>query len=62
MMDDIHVYPLNGLRTHDTESRECSCGPKVEVYSFGQAVIVHNSYDGREITERAEAYVERAIN
>lgn len=45
--NDRHVMPLNDLRGH-VAFRNCACGPWVE-----DNVVVHNSYDGREIFERA---------
>lgn len=50
-----HVFPLNDLKEHDTSGgivRLCHCQPKVEQYGEG-FVVIHNSYDGREITENA---------
>ena len=79
---DIHTYPINDLKPHDTESRLCPCRPRVEpilreeACKYGDplcpcqdgdvclyegfnpfappnAHVIHNSWDGREITERA---------
>jgi hypothetical protein len=48
----VHVYPLNDICRHDTESAFCDCRPRLEPH--GDALLViHNSWDGREITERA---------
>ena len=58
MADDVHVYPLNDMMEHDTESRDCRCRPTIERTSGGWLVI-HNSLDGREITERAVASIEQ---
>lgn len=44
-----HVYPVNDLHQHDTESMNCQCGPKVD---WKNSVIVHRSYDGREGREK----------
>lgn len=55
MTCDVHVYPVNDLKEHDTDSRYCSCRPKVETYD-DTAVVIHNSWDGREITEQALDY------
>ena len=38
-----HVYPINDLRPHDTESGKCWCNP-----TFDGFVIIHNALDGRE--------------
>lgn len=47
-----HVLPVNDLKEHE-ESENCNCGPETEYYENGM-VIIHNSYDGREIVEEAE--------
>jgi hypothetical protein len=52
---ELHTYPLNDLKPHDTESRYCSCRPKITEYANG-VHILHNSFDGREILERAIFY------
>lgn len=57
---DVHVYPVDDLKPHNTQERTCDCLPKVETFSWGQAVVVHNSWDGREIGERAVDYAEEA--
>lgn len=46
----IHVLPVNDLFEHD-ESTVCWCEPRVEWLS--EAVVIHNSADGRELTEEA---------
>lgn len=51
MEGDIHVLPVNDLKPHD-ESRVCACRPKVEPEG-DVAVVIHYSYDGREILEAA---------
>jgi hypothetical protein len=60
MPGDTHVLPIDDLKPH-YDSRACECIPKVEEYGFG-AVVIHNSYDGREITEQACDYADRAVN
>lgn len=59
---DLHVYPVSDIGPHDTGSRSCACNPKIETFSWGQAVVIHNSWDGREITERAVETAEQAVN
>lgn len=49
-----HVYPVNDLKEHDTESPACHCNPTVELQDNGGLVVIHNSYDGRELKERNE--------
>lgn len=51
--ETVHVLPINDLCPHE-ESVACACRPQVEeVGESGGRVVVHNSWDGREITERA---------
>jgi hypothetical protein len=54
--ENIHVYPQDEEQMHDLIGEHCICQPKVErVYSEGVykgTVIVHNSFDGRELLER----------
>lgn len=50
-MSDTHVYPLDDLIPHNTESRDCSCSPRIEESKKG-TVVVHNSFDGRELQEQ----------
>jgi hypothetical protein len=49
---DYHVLPVGDLVPH-REHEDCACGPRIEVQPNGVAVIVHNSWDGRELEERA---------
>ena len=44
----VHVYPINDLKEHDTESHLCECEPRVD---FELGIVVHNAYDLREIQE-----------
>src|SRR3990167_2479534 len=43
----IHVLPTNDVKRH-TENELCGCLP---VSKGGGRLIVHNSYDGRELLE-----------
>lgn len=47
----MHVLPINDLKEH-TEETTCECGPR---YDPDGDICVHNSYDGRELLERAMA-------
>ena len=38
-----HVYPVDDLKPHDTESGKCWCNPQSDDF-----VVIHNSQDGRE--------------
>lgn len=50
----VHVYPLGDARAHDTSNGPCPCSPKEELWNEGRViVIVHNSFDGRELVENA---------
>ncbi len=53
----VHVIPLNDLRPHDECGLDCLCGPR-----FDDGIVIHNSWDGREITERALDSVEAERN
>jgi hypothetical protein len=59
MNDPVHVLPVNDLREHVSEGIGCECRPRL---IDGGAVIVHNSFDGREITERAVDDAQKAVN
>ncbi len=60
LRETVHVLPLNDLKPHE-QSRACECRPAVERYENGD-VVIHNSYDGREIAEQACDYAEQAVN
>lgn len=47
-----HIVPENDLYPHFTE-RTCPCCPEIQEHDDRQLVI-HNSYDGREIIEKIE--------
>jgi hypothetical protein len=51
----IHVYPVDDLIDHDTESQECVCGStnRPEKRDDGSVgwIVVHHSLDGREMFE-----------
>ena len=46
----IHIVPLNDLKEHE-ESSTCECCPSVE-FENGEMIVVHNSFDGRELNEK----------
>ena len=56
----IHVMPVGDLREHE-ESDGCPCGPDVrwgdEDGPFDECVVIHRSWDGREVVEEAEALI-----
>lgn len=45
-----YVVPLDDLREHDPENAECWCCPW-----YDGDILVHNSADGRELSERSPA-------
>ena len=45
-----HIYPVKDVRPHDLEAVGCTCSPKV-MFEDGDMLIVHNSFDLKEITE-----------
>lgn len=50
--DVFHVLPANDTKPH-MESEACECEPRVDQYIYGR-IVVHNSYDKRELFERDE--------
>lgn len=54
-MKRVHVLPINDLKPHSETGTSCECLPKVKQVEGG-VIIVHNSWDGREITEGAVDY------
>lgn len=55
MSDTWHVMPVNDLIEH--EDHDCACLPTTEPVKRDNGsmgwVVVHNSFDGREVRERA---------
>jgi hypothetical protein len=49
----VHVYPVNDTREHELEGTCCWCEPHVD-WDQPEAVVVHNSADGRELREKRE--------
>lgn len=55
-----HVFPINDVKKHDTESTTCWCNPRVEWRDpktgkwYDTGIVIHNSSDHREIIEEAE--------
>lgn len=55
MAQTVHVYPVNDVIDHDSDSDNCVCGPDVEAVpavdgSMGW-LISHHALDGREFCE-----------
>lgn len=53
-MNPIHVLPVDDLREHE-ETTTCPCNPTVECEPNATMLVIHNSFDGREALEQAEA-------
>lgn len=56
----IHIYPKDEIDDHvifltypeiGNPHSECVCEPRLEPAANGYALVVHNSYDGREGVE-----------
>lgn len=51
MSDNYHVFPVNDLLEHDTDSEDCACLPVTEPVERDDGsmgwLIVHNAWDGR---------------
>jgi hypothetical protein len=45
-----HVYPIGDRREHEMEGGECGCFPRVVVDGDGDILVLHNSFDGRELS------------
>lgn len=46
-----HILPVDDLKPH-IEALECRCNPKIEIQDNGAMIVVHKSYDGRELKEQ----------
>ncbi len=44
----VHVYPINDLKYHDTESLNCECSPEID---WNENIVIHNAWDIREAQE-----------
>lgn len=51
---NYHVEPNNDLMQHNTTSLECECNPKLEKQPNGAYLVIHNSWDGRELKEQGK--------
>lgn len=54
----VDITP-RGEEDQHIPDRECECGPRLSQDDEGRLMIIHNSYDGREAFERAEAALPR---
>ena len=53
--NDVDVMPVNDLREH-IPGEHCPCKPTVEIVG-ANLVIIHNSWDGRELIEQIEEWL-----
>ena len=51
---EVHVHPLEDILPH-VLSDTCACEPKIDIVEGAGRVIVHNSWDKREVYEYFEA-------
>lgn len=45
-----HILPINDLKEHEEKST-CHCEPSVEILDNGDLLVIHNSFDRRELIE-----------
>lgn len=50
-----HVTPVNDEKEHVEDGENCHCCPRVQVFENGTRLVVHRSYDGRELVKEAAA-------
>ena len=46
-----YIFPLNDKDLHNVKDKDCHCKPRV-MGADNYTSIIHNSFDGREATER----------
>jgi len=51
-----HILPINDSEEHE-ELSTCKCQPKL-IEESGELILVHNSFDGREIIEQFNKIIE----
>ncbi len=57
----IHIYPINDEREHEIgDTTTCWCDPKLDLEQ-PEMLVIHNSADGRELIEQAEAIKQAAL-
>ena len=45
-----NILPVNDIEDH-IENSTCECCPTVEILENGDLIIIHNSFDGRELSK-----------
>ena len=48
--DQVHVVPINDMKRH-TLTPGCECQPVIEETGDVLDIVIHNSFDGREVFE-----------
>ena len=52
LLTTILVYPTEDLYPHTLDDNgDCQCHPRIE-HDVNGKIIIHNSFDGRELLER----------
>ena len=54
-----NILPINDIEPH-IEDSTCECNPKI-VFTNGEMIIVHNSFDGREYKKQLIAEIEKGF-
>jgi len=47
----ISILPIHDTKPH-IEDSTCECEPEIKIIETGDIIMVHNSFDGREIIEK----------
>lgn len=50
-----HLLPTNDLESHE-KTTTCKCEPSVK-YEDGEMLVIHNSFDKRELFEEIDEYI-----
>lgn len=54
----IHAYPVDEEARHELTGTACPCGHRVD-WSEADAIVVHRSWNGRELIEEAEEIIRK---
>lgn len=49
--ENWHVLPVGDIKEHSETGIACDCNPKLEKQPNGDFIVVHKSYDRREVNE-----------
>lgn len=53
-MSIYHIVPINDIEDHDDTGTTCKCEPSVIFEEDGDIIVIHHSFDGRELLEKIE--------